>query len=708
MGRVSRQTVLRLADVLVKTLAAVVFPGAGGTLAGELGAWYVQQRFGTAEQGRQLAEEIERTVDDVTRRLLRNLVTTFPSHDVEAAAVRVVATMEAVELDLGGLVDVGLTGERLTAHYLAAGPPEAEQDATAGAYRMFLAEICYRMARLFLENAYVHGRILREMLERRRGEDVRLFRRKIEWDDDEFTWDYRFAARDLMPTLDVPGPSGETIELPLDTVFAAPAAVLDLDGGARGWVVRGPAGSGKTYLLRCLALQALAGGLPGHLADWGPRVPLYLDLGGDGAPVPADALARFDGRLASRAPKGWEERLIRAGKAILFLDDVDGHTAPPRAKKIKQLIGDALGAGCVVVVNTRAAVPAAWADEFGLREIRLRELLPLEIDRCIVRWHAAVAEQCATEEEREAIRAARDELLLALGRCADVRGLCGSPIFLAGLCRELLGGKLVLPDDRAALVEQVLRATSAQDPLSPAAGETIPDRDWDDLIELAHWSAQNDEEFTLAQAATWLRTAPERIGELAHRHRLLRSCDDGRLAFVQDAVRQSLAARFHAQREFLGQLADWAATPQRRRAVVAAAAGLSCAGASELLERLAEAGHLGTARAALHAMQQVEPETRERIAAATAGLLPPGSPELAEQVVATGDIMLDLLAQAEFAGADTARCVLALAGPADLATVATVAATAGAQTRQMILEAWNDRPEKEALAEMIRHREERG
>ncbi|PSK67574.1 hypothetical protein B0E53_00384 [Micromonospora sp. MH33] len=709
MSRVSKQTALRLADVLVKTLGAVVFPGAGGTLTGELGAWFVEKKFGTTDQGKQLADEIERTIDDVTRKLLRNLVTTFPSYDVEAAAMKVVTTMDSVELDLGGLVDLGLSGERLTAYYLAAAPqdPEAELGEAAAAYRMLLAEICYRMARLFLENAYVHGRILRELLERRRGEDTVLFKRKIEWDDDEFTWDYRFEARDLMPTLDVPGPSGAPIELPLDMVFQEPAAVLDIDGGDCGWIVRGHAGSGKTYLLRCLALKALAGGLPGHLAAWGRKVPLYLDLGGDGAPVPADAMARFDGRLASRAPRGWEERLIRDGKAILLMDNVDVHAVPTRLRKIKQLMRDAMGSGCVVLVNTRSAVPAAWTAELGLREIQLREMVPVEVDRFIVRWHEAVAEECATEEERKAVRAARDGLLMAVGRCSDIRGLCAIPIFLAGLCRELLGGGLILPDDRAALVERILRSTSAEDPLSPAEGETVPVDDWDDLIELAHWSTQNDEEFSAAQAAAWLRTTPAHIGALAHRHRLLRYCEGGRLAFVQDTVRQSLAARFHAQREFLGQLADWAAIPEKRRAVVAAAACLPTSGASELLGRLADAGHLGTARAALQVMQQVDPDMRERIAGATAELVPPRSPELAARVVAIGNVMLDLLTQEEFTGPETAACVIALARPGDLAAVATVAATADAATRKMILESWNDRPEKAALAEMIRHREER-
>ncbi|MEW2428761.1 NACHT domain-containing protein [Micromonospora sp. NPDC047644] len=710
MSRVSKKTELRLADALVKTLAAVVLPGVGGTLAGELGAWLVEKKLGTADQGIQLAKEIERTIDDVTRKLLRNLVSTFPSHDIEAAAIKVVATMDSVELDLSGLVDLGLSGERLTAYYLASAPPdlEAELGEAAAAYRMLLAEICYRMAQLFLENAYVHGRILRELLERRRGEDTALFERKIEWEDDEFTWDYRFEARDLMPTLDVSGPSRATIELPLDTVFQEPAAVLDIDGSDCGWIVRGPAGSGKTYLLLCLALKALAGGLPGHLAAWGPKVPLYLDLGGDSAPVPADAMARFDGRLASRAPRGWEERLIRDGKAILLMDNVDVHAVPPRLRKIKQLVRDAMGSGCVVLVNTRSAVPAAWTAELGLREIKLREMLPIEVDRFIVGWHAAVAEECATEEERKAVRAARDGLLMAVGRCSDIRGLCAVPIFLAGLCRELLGGGLTLPDDRAALVERILRATSATDPLSPADGETVSVDDWDDLIELAHWSTQNDEEFTAAQAAAWLRTTPARIGELAHRHRLLRHCDRQRFAFVQDTVRQSLAARFHAQREFLGQLVDWAATPEKRRAVVAAAACLPKSVASELLSRLANARQLGTARAALQVMQQVDPDKRERIAGLTADLVPPRSPELAAQVVAIGEVMLDLLAQEEFVGPETAACVIALARPEDLAAVATVAATADAATRKMIIESWNDRPEKAALAEMIRHREERG
>ncbi|WP_433383098.1 NACHT domain-containing protein [Actinoplanes sp. CA-142083] len=701
MSRVSRQTKLRLADVLVKTVGALL-PGPAGTLAGELGAWALEARAGVDPE-KELAIEIEEAVGGLTKKAARSLERSFPDNDVDRATELVVATFESVELDPGSLADLGLSAQRLTGIYLAAAPADLEEQLgdAAGAYRRLVAEICYRLERLFLGNTYVQGRILQDILERRRGEEVRLFKRKTEWDDDEFTWDYRFEARELMPAVAATSPSGAELELAIDAVFqephgqvgGEPGHAFDLIKTGRGWIVRGAAGAGKTFLLHYLALQALAGGLP--IEQWRAKVPLYFDLSGGVEPVPADALARLDGRLASRAPAGWEERLIQRGEMLVLLDNVD---PADKDKKVARLIGDAMAAGCVVIVNSRSAVPASWIDELGLREIHLLELSPLEVDRFVMRWHEAVAEECATQQERDEVRAARDELLMAIGRCSDIRRLCAGPNFLAGLCRALLRSDLTLPADRAILVQQVLEA---------AGDDPVPLDDWDDLIELAHWSAENDEEFTPAQAATWLGRTPARIDELVQRHRMLRRCDGAKLAFVRDAVRETLAARFRAQRQFVGQLAEAAAVPAKRGAVVAAAAFLPQSAADELLGRLVDHGRTDVARAALHVMQQVDADLRASILAATADLFPPVSPEQVGRVVAGGGSLLDLLAHQEPAGAGTAAAVLALTGPEDLAVVATVAARADAAARQLILEAWDDHPDKAALDEMMANREER-
>jgi hypothetical protein len=112
------------------------------------------------------------------------------------------------------------------------------------------------------------------------------------------------------------------------------------------------------------------------------------------------------------------------------------------------------------------------------------------------------------------------------------------------------------------------------------------------------------------------------------------------------------------------------------------------------------------ARAALHVMKQVDADARAETIAGAADLIPPRTAEQVESVVAVGSCVLDLLTQEEPADVHTATAVLALAGPGDLAAVASVAAKADVATRQMILEAWNDRAEKAALDEMIRHREE--
>jgi len=734
----------RLADIAAKTVGAFVFPGAGGTLAGELSAWAVQKGIGVPDPVRQLQDDIAQTIDDVTKKLVNKVERGFPSYDVEAAAAKVAETMSAFQPDPAFLMENGWSGGRLAAYFLEATVEDAERTlgAAAGVYRRLLQEICHRIVAIIVGSTPAHGLILKALLEERAKEiaarrDGTLRAEQIRIGDDEFAFDYRYEADFLMPTFDVVGPGGGYLELPLERVFHPPRAKLDgtagpaldlLDGGG-GWIVRGDAGAGKSVFLRGLLLMALRGELPARLAGWRDKVPLYLDASGDALPTPTQALARYDGRLVDRAPQGWVERLIKSGSAILLLDnlglDARGNRSPQRARKARRLVEDALDAGCVVLLDARSAVPARWAGLRGLREITLLGMTPVEIDRFVVRWHRAAAESCTTAHEVAVIHDACHRLLLGLGQCADVRDLCGNPMFLSLLCREALTGGLALPDDSVALVRRVFRMMG-EDPLRPPEEPSaVTDDDWDRLTELAQWSVQNGDLFTLDDAAAAIDATPSRVAEMVDGCRILRVDSQGKISFAMDAARQALAVEFFAQRRFLGYLCDRARHRAGRRTVVAAMAHLRQAPADDLLERLVAAaaeataagdlaaadGFLGTALAAVHVAEQVDPGRRHAVLAAAADLFPPRSPEQVSRVAAVGDVMLDPLTRTRCADAadqaGVAECVAAIAeayGPAALPAVATIAADADASTREMIVKKWEDRPDGADLAAMIAHR----
>ncbi|BCB83689.1 hypothetical protein Psuf_010020 [Phytohabitans suffuscus] len=377
-------------------------------------------------------------------------------------------------------------------------------------------------------------------------------------------------------------------------------------------------------------------------------------------------------------------------------------------------------------VNARSALSPDWTKAKGLREITLLGVGPDEIDGFIVQWHRAVAEACTTAEERVEVREACRRLLLAVGQCADVRDLCLSPLFLSLLCREFLYCGLTLPDDGVALVTRVLQLMDLQDPLGMPDEQALAHRgDWDELSELAHWSVQNGNEFTVADGAAAIGTSPERVRELVSRHRVLRLDSDGRISFAMGMARELFAADFFAQRRFIGYLCKRAETGPDRSTVVLTIARLGSSAASELLDRLLRAaedaaahgdrvladGVLGTALVAMKVAAQVDPAVRRKVQEATAELFPPRTREQIDRITAIGNLMLDLLTRAELVDADVqagvAECVIAIgqvSGQVALPAVATVAAQADAPTRQMILNAWDDHPDKAVLTEMIQNR----
>ncbi|MEU0040084.1 NACHT domain-containing protein [Streptomyces sp. NPDC006333] len=85
-------------------------------------------------------------------------------------------------------------------------------------------------------------------------------------------------------------------------------------------VLRGPAGSGKSTLVRWLALNAARQGFGSDLGGFNRCVPFVLRLRSfntpDGLPMPEDFLTASG--IPLRAPQGWIEELLCSGRALVL------------------------------------------------------------------------------------------------------------------------------------------------------------------------------------------------------------------------------------------------------------------------------------------------------------------------------------------------------------------------------------------------------
>ncbi|WP_407565659.1 NACHT domain-containing protein [Streptomyces sp. 184] len=92
--------------------------------------------------------------------------------------------------------------------------------------------------------------------------------------------------------------------------------------GAPRVLLRGEAGSGKTTLLRWLAITAARGGFTDELAEWNGLTPVFVklrDYSGRRPPNPEAMLDGVAGPITGVMPRGWVERQLAAGNALLLI-----------------------------------------------------------------------------------------------------------------------------------------------------------------------------------------------------------------------------------------------------------------------------------------------------------------------------------------------------------------------------------------------------
>ncbi|MEU9608831.1 NACHT domain-containing protein [Streptomyces sp. NPDC048057] len=360
-------------------------------------------------------------------------------------------------------------------------------------------------------------------------------------------WPLDAAYVSLEVTAD--GPVEAPVALPAEHALAGQGRVL----------LRGAAGSGKTTLVQWLAVvtarQDLAV-LGGHLSHLIGRVPFVLPMRRvlrDGQPpTPDEFLHAVRSAIAGSQPKGWVDRVLRAGRALLLVDGVD--EIPQRERDatrrwMRELMAEF--PGNLWLVTTR---PLSVADDWLTGErftgLTLAPMQRTEVERFVRRWHAAAgADDALAGALIDAVHTNDD-----LGRLAVNPLMCG---LLCALHRERHG---FLPHGRKELYEAALRmllerrdvergvATDGELRLSSDTSIAL-------LQKLAHWLVRNgrsemSREDALAQltrSLTYMSHVPEPpervLRHLTERSGLLREPAAGRLDFVHRTFQDYLAAK---------------------------------------------------------------------------------------------------------------------------------------------------------------------
>ncbi|MEV0527215.1 NACHT domain-containing protein [Streptomyces sp. NPDC050439] len=502
-------------------------------------------------------------------------------------------------------------------------------------------------------------------------------------------------------------------------------------------LLRGEAGSGKTTLVQWLAVSA-ASPAPDddrmtYLYD---RIPYVLPLRtltrhGERLPAPADFLAAVGSPLAGTQPKGWESRVLTAGRALILVDGIDEIPESERARTREWLTDliDAHPGNRWLVTSRPSAVREDWLAEEGFAELTLSPMGGREVAAFISRWHTAAA--TGVPEEDDALVSYEAQLLQAVSAKPDLGLLATNPLMCGLICALHRDRRGFLPLSRkdlytAALSMLLVRRDRERDMGIPEVRE---EPQLQLLQRLAYWLIRNGRtEMDRSRAEAVIADALPSVPELTdlgdaqavyahflHRSGLLREPAPGTVDFIHRTFQDFLGARAVVDEGDFGLLVRQATDDQWADVIRMAVAQARPRERAEIFRDLIESGdaqadartrnkiHL-TAAACLEHAAELAPDVRREVERRMAALIPPRGTNEARELAAIGPMVLDLLPGPDDLSRDEARHVAVtathVASDAAIPFLARLARHPSLRVRSQLMWGWG-RYEARPYAEQV-------
>ncbi|WTW92133.1 NACHT domain-containing protein [Streptomycetaceae bacterium NBC_01309] len=461
-------------------------------------------------------------------------------------------------------------------------------------------------------------------------------------------------------------------------------SVLSPSGRA---VLEGPAGAGKTSLLRRLAV-----GLIDARSQQQPPVvvPFFLQVRrlyrDERLCLPAvDDFVRESGStLGSAQPPGWADRVLRSGHAVVLVDGLDELPQPCHDEALawlQQVCRDYPHATYILSSRPRVLTDAhrRSLDEAGFASIALRPMNRAQVAEFVTRWHDTHTAYGA--DSREQIIRSGEDLNRLLDTRRDLARLATSPLLCALICALHRATDQALPEGRVGLYQAAMtmmlgsREQASKVPaahhlrLSPPQQEAL-------LSALAWWMTMNgrrDIPRTVAEARVQevlplVRfpdrddqsppTAAEVLRHLEQRSGLLHEPQIDLLEFSHASFQDYLAAGAALGGDHLDHILVHTWDPRYHDVLIMAVGRAQSRPRDQrhLLDGLitrareGDGDQSGDARrlwllaaAAIADLDLVSPDHRQAVHEATRALIPPNTHFDAASLAEAGEFVLDLL-----------------------------------------------------------------
>lgn len=382
-----------------------------------------------------------------------------------------------------------------------------------------------------------------------------------------------------------------------------------IDSGSR-ILIRSRAGAGKTTLMQWLAVRCT------DQPDCVRAVPFYIRLrdyarnSPPQLPQPGDFCRLLAEPIECLRPQGWAEaRLEEAKGAIVLIDGIDEIGADDRQHIRNWVHGLMLNfpaATYVMTTRSYAVDDDDWSTWLNEHQVVDLDLLPMELEDIrlfIERWYTAVADNIQAEG-RPATTTAADRLYRTIMEDVDYCRLATSPLLCALLCFLNHRRQSALPMTRVELYRRScdMLLTREHEDVDPKEIAPMQMSQRSSLLGELAYQMQLNAQLTpdFERAAQWVRTRFESFPGLSGKtsvEAVLRALvarsgllveENGRIEFVNEALREFLAATAIVANGNIGLLITKALVPDWRETMVLTSGHSGARDASDLITGIHE------------------------------------------------------------------------------------------------------------------------
>ena len=461
------------------------------------------------------------------------------------------------------------------------------------------------------------------------------------------------------------------------------APVNHLLAQARCIVIRGYAGSGKTTLMKWIAVRSALHDFPSSLAGWNNTVPFFIPLREyvDRGFPELEEFPRSIARMVGGKPEDWVHQQLDLGRAVIIIDGVDELPSSKRSEmlqRLDQLVKTYPFARYIVTSRPHALKADLWPEwqewitAQGFVETILQPMNPTCMEEFIDHWHTALNEAITDEQEKEEIKGNPDSLKRLLRRRPALRRLATNPLLCAMICALYRERRQSLPSERLKLYQECVEMliSRREEPRMAGLRGDYPELSYSQQFALiqgfAYWLMHNgysDVETKEADHYFDSRlpnlsingTSGENVRRFfVERASLLTEPVIGRVNFTHRTFQEYLAARAAVDASDFGFLAKNSLDDQWQEVIILAAGEARPKEHAQLLKKLiSKAGQLKRknnqrqinllALACLETCVDLDPEIRHLVLDRATDVFPPKNDEEAKLIAAAGDPAVDLL-----------------------------------------------------------------